>query len=75
MAAGASRVAASLWSLPDAPTAEIVGKFFASIAHDVDLGREPDYALALRDAKRAARSRPGESSPFAWAALILIGIP
>jgi tetratricopeptide (TPR) repeat protein len=65
LAAGASRVVASLWPVEDAQTAEFMSDFYAGLRR----GQAP--AAALRLAQLAARSR--QTHPFYWAAFVLVG--
>jgi len=68
MDAGARRVVGSLWSVPDAPTAALMSRFYALL---LDEGRSP--ADALRDAQLALRSQRRFSAPQAWAGFVLHG--
>ena len=68
MAAGAQRVVASLWSVDDAATAELMSAFYTALLRD---GLPP--AAALREAQRHVRAQPRWSAPFYWAAFVLQG--
>jgi tetratricopeptide (TPR) repeat protein len=68
MAAGAPRVVASLWSVDDAATAELMAAFYTALLRD----RLPP-AAALREAQRHLWQQPRWSSPFYWAAFVLQG--
>jgi len=72
LAAGAERVIATLWSIPDVPTAELVGAFFDTVA-GAPAGTSPGYSIALRDAKRSIRRQPQWAEPLYWAAPVLSG--
>jgi len=74
LAAGAQRVVATLWSIPDAPTADLIGAFFDSLA-GAPAGRPVGYAVALRDAKRSIRVQERWAHPLNWAAPVLSGPP
>lgn len=68
MYAGAPRVVASLWPVPDRATAELMKRFY-----DGMLVRNLRPAAALREAQLAIRSDPRWSSPYYWAAFVLQG--
>ena len=68
MDAGARRVVGSLWSVPDAPTAALMSRFYTLL---VDEGRSP--ADALRGAQLALRRQRRFSAPQAWAGFVLEG--
>jgi CHAT domain-containing protein len=74
LAAGARRVVASLWSVQDDATAELIGTTFDGVAADLRR-RHDDTALRLRDAQRAVRSQARWADPFYWAAFVLTGQP
>lgn len=64
LAAGARRVAASLWPVDDAATAELMGSFYAHLNGE-------RVATALHAAQREIRqSRP---HPYYWAPFLIIG--
>ncbi|WP_327434537.1 CHAT domain-containing protein [Streptomyces sp. NBC_01236] len=65
--AGARSLVASLWRVPDAPTATIMGNF-----HDLTLSGEAP-GQALRTAMLAARNRAGRGRIDQWAAFCLLG--
>jgi CHAT domain-containing protein len=69
--AGADAVVASLWEVPDLPTAQLMKKFFEVLA------KNNDKAEALAEAQRfliKARSADrGAAHPFVWAAFTLTG--
>jgi len=69
LAAGARRVVASLWSVDDASTAELMGTFFRRLGP----GEDRSYAAALRDARRVLRGKGKWKSPFHWAPFLLTG--
>jgi CHAT domain-containing protein/uncharacterized protein HemY len=63
--AGVPSVLVSLWSVPDAPTAELMMEFYQN------LQKSPDKAQALRQAMLTTmKQRP---NPVDWAAFTLIG--
>lgn len=66
--AGASSVVASLWSVNDASTAELVPTFFEHL-------KQPDVskARALQLAQKKVLADPRYRHPFHWASFILIG--
>jgi len=68
MDAGARRVVGSLWSVPDAPTAALMTRFYALLLGE---GRSP--AEALRGAQLALRKQRRFSAPQAWAGFVLEG--
>jgi CHAT domain-containing protein len=68
MDAGARRVVGSLWSVPDAPTAALMSRFYALLLKD---GLSP--AEALRGAQLALRRERRFSAPQAWAGFVLQG--
>jgi CHAT domain-containing protein len=65
LAAGATSVAASLWSAHDAATAQLMGRFYRELAHG------ESAAAALRCAQRSLRAE--FPHPYYWAAFALIG--
>ena len=65
--AGASSVMVSLWSVPDAPTAELMAEFYQNWQE-----RQLDKAQALRQAMLTIMKRPN-AQPKDWAAFTLIG--
>ncbi len=73
LAAGARRVVASQWSVDDISTAELIGEFFKQIAAAEKAGKQIDYALALRDAKRKIRQQQKWAAPYFWAPFVLTG--
>jgi CHAT domain-containing protein len=68
MDAGARRVVASLWAVPDAPTAALMSRFYSSM---LDQGLSP--AEALRGAQLQLRKERRFSAPEAWAGFVLEG--
>ena len=65
--AGAPRVAASLWNVESAATAELMGAFYGT------LSRGANPAEALRAAQQRIRQRPDWSHPYYWAGFQLFG--
>jgi CHAT domain-containing protein len=68
MYAGAARVVASLWRVPDAATAQLMRYFYAGMLQQ---GLSP--AAALRAAQVKIARQPNWSSPYYWAAFKLEG--
>ena len=68
MYAGAPRVVASLWQVPDLATAELMRRFYAGI-----LRRHLPPAAALHEAQASMWREPRWSSPYYWAAFSLQG--
>ena len=68
MAAGVPRVVASLWSVPDAATAELMKRFYRGMITD---GLEP--ATALQKAQESLRKDRRWSAPYFWAGFTLHG--
>jgi CHAT domain-containing protein len=65
ISAGVPSVLVSLWSVPDAPTAELMMEFYQN------LQKSPDKAQALRQAMLTTMKQ--HSDPVDWAAFTLIG--
>ncbi|MFW9259599.1 CHAT domain-containing protein [Nostoc sp. CALU 546] len=65
IAAGVPSVIVSLWSIPDAPTAELMTGFYQNLEH------QPDKATALRQAMLTTKKK--YPNPSQWAAFTLIG--
>jgi CHAT domain-containing protein/tetratricopeptide (TPR) repeat protein len=68
MAAGVPRVVASLWSVPDAATAELMTRFYRGVMTD---GLAP--AAALRKAQDSLRKDKRWLAPYFWAGFTLLG--
>ncbi len=68
MYAGAARVLASLWSVEDRATAELMTTFYRGMLRD---GLSP--AAALRQAQLEVARKPSWRSPFYWAGFSLQG--
>ncbi len=66
--AGASRVMASLWSVPDRATAELMERFYRALWRD---GLSPP--AALRRAQRSMLAVHRWSAPHQWAGFVLVG--
>jgi CHAT domain-containing protein len=73
LAAGADRVAATLWPVEDRTIGDIVGVMFESTAA-AGTDARPRYASALRDAKRKTRLDPVSAHPYYWAGITLTGL-
>jgi CHAT domain-containing protein/Flp pilus assembly protein TadD len=65
ISAGVPSVLVSLWSVPDAPTAQLMTEFYQN------LQKNPDKAQALRQAMRTIMKQ--HPNPKDWAAFTLIG--
>jgi len=68
MYAGASSVIASLWTVDDEATSELMKRFYANL-----LQRHLNPAEALQAAQNSIRSEPQWRSPYFWAAFTLQG--
>jgi CHAT domain-containing protein len=68
LAAGATRVLASLWNVDDRATAELMKHFYAALVRD----NRPATA-ALRKAQSELRKSPRWRSPYYWAGFVLQG--
>jgi CHAT domain-containing protein/tetratricopeptide (TPR) repeat protein len=66
--AGAPRVVASLWSVRDEATAQLMSRFYAAMIKD---GLPP--SAALRRAQISLQAEPRWASPFYWAGFVLQG--
>jgi CHAT domain-containing protein len=73
LAAGARRVVCSHWDVDDQSTAELIGAFTAAIGESLRAGREPNYAVALSDARKFVRNQSKWSSPYHWAPFVMMG--
>ena len=69
--AGADAVVASLWEVPDLPTALLMKKFFETLAKTSD--KSEALAEAQRQMIQARRADRGVAHPFVWAAFTLTG--
>ena len=67
LAAGVRSVAMTLWSIPDAPTADLMVEFYKEL-----LAGRPK-AVALRHAMLSAKQR--HPDPVNWGAFVLFGMP
>jgi CHAT domain-containing protein len=67
MAAGATQVLASLWSVRDEATARLMRLFYERLAQGADAAR------ALRQAQVALSREPAHADPFFWAGFVLHG--
>jgi CHAT domain-containing protein/Tfp pilus assembly protein PilF len=68
MDAGAARVLASLWSVEDRATADLMGSFYQAM-----LREKLSPSAALRRAQIKIASSPGRQSPYFWAGFSLQG--
>jgi CHAT domain-containing protein/tetratricopeptide (TPR) repeat protein len=73
LVAGARRVVASNWLVDDRAAASLVSYYCGGLAGAEKTGQPPDYAAALRDAKRWVRQQEQWTSPFYWGPFVLIG--
>jgi len=71
LVAGADAVLATLWQIPDVPTADLIGTFFDHLA----AGESKSDALRLSqlDLIRSRRKANGAAHPFFWGAFGLTG--
>ncbi|HBK63720.1 MAG TPA: Fis family transcriptional regulator, partial [Cyanobacteria bacterium UBA11166] len=65
VSAGVSSVIVSIWSVPDAPTADLMTEFYQNWQ------KQPDMAQALRQAMLTTKAK--HPHPIDWAAFTLIG--
>ncbi len=70
MYAGAPRVVASLWAVPNRATAELMKRFYTHVLVD-----RMAPAAALRRAQLDLRKTPRWAAPFFWAGFVLEGEP
>lgn len=68
MSAGASRVMASLWTVDDRATAELMTRFYRGL-----LGERLAPPAALRAAQQAVREQSRWRHPYYWAGFVLHG--
>lgn len=68
MYAGASSVIASLWTVDDEATAELMKRFYENV-----ITRDMSPASALRAAQNSIRQEPRWNSPYYWAAFTIQG--
>ncbi|MFM7449031.1 MAG: CHAT domain-containing protein, partial [Leptolyngbyaceae cyanobacterium] len=68
MYAGAERVIASLWSVDDAATTELMQLFYRNVFE-----KKMPYAAALRQAQRQMQANPRWREPYYWAGFIIQG--
>jgi CHAT domain-containing protein len=68
MYAGAPRVIASLWSVPDQATTQLMRRFYEAV-----LVKQMTPAAGLRAAQIALRGEPRWSAPYYWAGFVLQG--
>lgn len=73
LAAGARRTVASLWRVDDDATSALMQEFFNAAAGNERQEGSPDWAAALREAKRRVRAREEWSDPFYWAGFVISG--
>jgi CHAT domain-containing protein len=68
LSAGARRLVASLWQVPDRATAELMARFYGYLLND---GLRP--AEALRQAQAWSAQQPRFRDPYFWGGFILVG--
>lgn len=68
MVAGVPRLAASLWSVQDEATAQLMAHFYRGV-----LTEGKPAAAALAAAQRAIREQRSRSDPYFWSAFVLVG--
>jgi CHAT domain-containing protein len=68
MYAGAARIAASLWKVDDAATAELMKRFYKAMFE-----KELSPAAALRQAQVEMWRQERWRSPYYWAAFVIQG--
>jgi CHAT domain-containing protein len=68
MYAGAPRVVATLWPVPDVATAELMKRFYRAMLVD-----HVPPAAALRQAQESLRHEARWSAPYYWAGFTLQG--
>ncbi len=68
MHAGASSVVASLWSVDDGATAELMKRFYSNLFQ-----QKLSPAEALRAAQNSIRQEPQWASPYYWGAFTIQG--
>lgn len=73
LVAGSRRVVASNWLVDDAAAASLISYYCGILAQQEHEGQTPDYAQALRDAKRWVRETNKWKSPYYWATFVQIG--
>lgn len=73
LAAGAHRTVASLWSVADCSTAELMGAYFADIAAQNQAGKSIDYSASLQRAQQKVRRDSRWRAPYYWAPFVLVG--
>jgi CHAT domain-containing protein len=72
LASGAKRIVTTDWQVADDASAHLTYHFIDR----VNKSKSPDYAAALREAKRSIRSdreNPQWRHPYYWAPFVLIG--
>ena len=71
--AGARTVVMSLWSVPDAETATLMGDFYRRLKAGGGKARAlQEASLALMEARR---EKHGAAHPFYWGAFVSVGEP
>jgi CHAT domain-containing protein len=68
MVAGAQRVIASLWSVDDEATTELMKLFYRNVFE-----KKLSYAAALREAQKEMQANPRWREPYYWAGFIIQG--
>ena len=74
--AGAESISASLWSVPSGPTGQLVTEFFKQLRAgqlDRDEALRQAQLTVMRSGRRVDGRSADYSSPFCWAAFVLLG--
>jgi CHAT domain-containing protein len=75
LVAGVRRALTSNWLVDDRAAATLVTAYCARLSASMKSGSTPDYAAALREAKRQVRRMNAWDKPYYWAGLVLVGPP
>ena len=73
LVAGAKRVIASNWLVDDEAASELFASFATDLADGYSKQTPVNHAAALQGAKRRIRQHARWSSPYYWAAFVMIG--
>jgi len=74
MYAGSRSVAVSLWNIYDRNTALLMRYFYSEIGDALNQNKNPDYSIALRNAKLTLLNQADTSHPVYWASFVMVGI-
>ncbi len=75
LVAGASRVIATFWDVPDRVPRPIVQRLLSNIKRRADAGEKVDYAHVLKEAMEDTQRNTNTSEPNWWAPFALVGPP